>query len=160
MPSFDVVSEVDLHELRNAVDQASREINTRYDFKGSNARIEQTDTSLNLLAESEFQIQQIQDILYKKMAKRNIDILALDEGKIDAAPKKAQQTISVKQGIDKEIGRKIVKLVKDRKLKVQAAIQGEQVRITGKNRDDLQQIMSDIKQANLGIAMQFVNFRD
>ena len=160
MPSFDVVSEVDHHELSNALDQANREIGTRYDFKGSNARIEQTDNQLTLEAESEFQVKQMVPILKEKMSKRGIDVDCLEFGEIVEMNKRARQPVTVREGLDKELARKMVKLIKDSKLKVQAAIQGEQLRVTGKKRDDLQQVMQNLREAGLGIPLQFNNFRD
>ncbi len=160
MPSFDVVSEVDHHELSNALDQANREIGTRYDFKGSNARIEQTDNQLTLEAESEFQVKQMVPILKEKMSKRGIDVDCLEFGDIVEMNKRARQPVTVREGLDKDLARKMGKLIKDSKLKVQAAIQGEQLRVTGKKRDDLQQVMQNLREAGLGIPLQFNNFRD
>ena len=160
MPSFDVVSEVDQHELSNSLDQANREIGTRYDFKGSNAKIEQSANSLALEAESEFQIKQMQPILKEKMSKRKIDVDCLEFGDIVEMNKRARQPVSVREGLDKDLARKMVKLIKDSKLKVQAAIQGEQLRVSGKKRDDLQQVMQLLREAGLGIPLQFNNFRD
>lgn len=160
MPSFDVVSEIDAHELANAVDQMNREISNRYDFKGSDAKVELKEKVLNLEAGSEFQVQQMEDIIYTKLAKRNIDTRCLDKGKIEERGKRAYQTITVKQGIDKELGKKMIKLTKDSKLKVQAAIQGEQVRVTGKNRDDLQTAIALFRQSDIELPLQFTNFRD
>ena len=160
MPSFDVVSEVDHHELSNALDQANREIGTRYDFKGSNARIEQTGNQLTLEAESEFQVKQMVPILKEKMSKRGIDVDCLEFGEIVEMNKRARQPVTVREGLDKDLASKMVKLIKDSKLKVQAAIQGEQLRVTGKKRDDLQQVMQNLREAGLGIPLQFNNFRD
>ncbi|MEK7991364.1 MAG: YajQ family cyclic di-GMP-binding protein [Thiotrichaceae bacterium] len=160
MPSFDIVSEVNAHEVANAVDQSNRELATRFDFKGSDAKVEHNEDNLTLLAETDFQLQQIQDILHKKMTKRGIDILSLDVGKPELQHKSAKQVISIKQGVDTDTAKKIVKLVKDTKLKLQASIQGEQVRVTGKKRDDLQQAMAILKQQKLGLPLQFINFRD
>jgi uncharacterized protein YajQ (UPF0234 family) len=160
MPSFDVVSEVDHHELSNALDQANREIGTRYDFKGSNASIAQTGNTLTLEAESEFQVKQMIPILKEKMSKRSIDVGCLDFADIVEMNKRARQQITVREGLDKDLARKMVKLIKDSKLKVQAAIQGEQLRVTGKKRDDLQQVMQSLREAGLGIPLQFNNFRD
>jgi len=160
MPSFDVVSEMDKHELTNAVDQANREVGNRFDFKGSDAKVEQEDDGLTLEAESEFQLRQMADILLQKMAKRGIDIGSLEKQAVEQRGMRARQKILVREGIDKELGKKIVKLIKDSKIKVQAAIQGEQVRVTGKKRDDLQQVMSLLRGAELGQALQFNNFRD
>jgi len=160
MPSFDVVSEIDHHELRNALDQANREIGTRYDFKGSNARIEQSGNDLTLEAESEFQIKQMTPILKEKMSKRGIEVECLDFADIVEMNRRARQQVAVREGLDKDLARKMVKLIKDSKLKVQAAIQGDQLRINGKKRDDLQQVMQLLRDAKLGIPLQFNNFRD
>ena len=161
MPSFDVVSEVDQHELTNAIDQMNREIGNRYDFKGSDAKIILSNDAMNIEAESEFQISQIEDIIYQKLAKRGIDTRCLEKGKIEERGKRAYQTISVRQGIDKELAKKMVKMVKDMKIKVQAAVQGDQVRVTGKKRDDLQAVMAMFREAeNIDMPLQFNNFRD
>ena len=160
MPSFDVVSEVDQHELKNALDQANREIGTRYDFKGSNAKIDQTDSNLMLEAEAEFQIQQMIPILKEKMSKRGIDVICLEFGDVIEMNKRARQPATVSEGLDSDLARKMVKLIKESKIKVQAAVQGEQLRITGKKRDDLQQVMQLLRDAKLGIPLQFNNFRD
>ena len=160
MPSFDTVSEIDHHELTNAIDQANREIGTRYDFKGSNARIEFSGNELVFHAESKFQLQQMFPVLLSKMTKRGLDIDCLKTGEAIEQAKTARQPISIQEGIDKETAKKIVKLIKDSKLKVQASIQGEQVRVTGKKRDDLQQAMQLMREAELGIPLQFNNFRD
>lgn len=160
MPSFDVVSEVDHHELTNAVDQMNREISNRYDFKGSDARVELKVPLLNVEAENEFQIKQMHDIIYKKLASRGIDTACLDQGKIEERGMRAYQTITVREGVDKELAKKIVKMVKDAKMKVQAAIQGDQVRVTGKKRDDLQSVIEMLKGAEIELPLQFTNFRD
>ena len=160
MPSFDVVSEIDHHELKNALDQANREIGTRYDFKGSDARIEQSGNELSLEAESEFQIKQMVPILKEKMSRRSIDVDCLDFGDVVEMNRRARQPVRVQEGLDKDIARKMVKIIKDSKLKVQAAIQGDQLRVNGKKRDDLQQVMQILRDAKLGIPLQFNNFRD
>ncbi|MCP4232738.1 MAG: YajQ family cyclic di-GMP-binding protein [Aestuariibacter sp.] len=160
MPSFDAVSEVDHHELANAIDQANREIGARYDFKGSNAKIEQSANQLTMEAESEFQIKQMTPILNEKLSKRGIDVGCLEFADIVEMNKRARQAVLVREGLDKDIARKAVKKIKESKLKVQAAIQGEQVRVTGKKRDDLQQVMQLLRESNLGIPLQFNNFRD
>ena len=161
MPSFDAVSKVDTSELTNAVDQVSREIGQRYDFKGSSAKIEEADDVITLYADSEFQIKQIQDILYGRAAKRGIDVASFDPQKIEAiGGDKAKQLIKVKQGIEKELAKKMVKLVKDSGLKVQAAIQGDEVRVTGKKRDDLQACIALFRSSKLEQPLQYVNFRD
>ena len=160
MPSFDVVSEVDMHELRNAVDQANREISNRFDFKGSDANVEQNENELTVHAASEFQVEQINEILNRSLAKRGIDIQCLEKSGVEVANMRAKQRITVRQGIDKELAKKLVKLIKDAKLKVQASIQGEQVRVTGKKRDDLQEVIAMLRNQDLGLPLQFQNFRD
>ena len=161
MPSFDVVSKVETAELTNALDQVNREIGTRYDFKGSGAKVERQENLLTLYADSEFQLKQVQDILYTRAAKRGIDVASFDAQKIESiGGDKARQLIKVKQGIDKELARNIVRLVKDSGLKIQAAIQGEEVRVSGKKRDELQAAIALLRGAKLGQPLQFVNFRD
>lgn len=160
MPSFDVVSEVDMHEVTNAVDQASREVSTRFDFKGSDASFEQSDNVITLRGESDFQLKQMRDILRTKLSRRGVDIDCLESGEIEQAGKQARQAVTLRQGIDQAMGKKIVKLIKDSKLKLQSQIQGEQVRITGKKRDDLQAAISLLKDAKLDLPLQFINFRD
>ena len=160
MPSFDVVSEVDQHELSNAVDHAQREIGNRFDFKGTSAKIELSDGKITLNADSDFQIQQIHPVLYQKLTSRQIDIACLEAGKVENSGKGVKQAVTVRQGIDKETAKKAVAKIKESKLKVQAQIQGEQLRVTAKKRDDLQAIMVILKGAELGLPMQFQNFRD
>ncbi len=160
MPSFDAVSEVDLQEVTNAVNQANREVGNRYDFKGSCATIESKENQITVKADNEFQLGQVKDILHLKLAKRGIDILSLTAGKIQPGNNQVRQTIDVQQGISKDTGRKIVKMIKEKKLKVQAAIQEDKVRVTGKKRDDLQNVMGLLKEAELDVPLQFVNFRD
>ena len=160
MPSFDVVSEVDHHELTNAVDQMNREISNRYDFKGSGAKVELKVPLLNVEGENEFQIKQMHEIVYKKLAARGIDTACLEQGKIEERGMRAYQTITVREGVDKELAKKIVKMVKDAKMKAQAAIQGDQVRVTGKKRDDLQAVIEMLKGAEIELPLQFTNFRD
>lgn len=160
MPSFDVVCEVDKHELTNAVDQINREVANRFDFKGSDAKVELNDVTMNFEAESDFQLKQMRDIMVNKFSKRGIDTRGLDRGRVEERGLRAYQAISVKSGLDKEDARKIVKLIKDKKLKVQAAIQGETVRVTGKKRDDLQDVIAMLKEADLDLPLQFNNFRD
>ena len=160
MPSFDVVSEVDQHELTNAVDQAQKEIQNRYDFKGTSANAEISDGSILLTAESDFQIQQMHPIVYTKLSSRSIDIMCLEAGKVESSGKGVKQRLLVKEGIDKETAKKAVAKIKESKMKVQAQIQGEQLRVTGKKRDELQQVMKLLKSAELGVPMQFQNFRD
>lgn len=160
MSSFDIVSEVDQHELVNAIDHANREIGNRFDFKGSNAKISLQEAVLTLDADSDFQIRQMQPILYQKLAARKIDVACLEEGEIVEVGKGARQISTVKQGVDKDLSRKMVKMIKETKLKVQAQVQGEQVRVTGKKRDELQQVMRMLKEADLGLPLQYQNFRD
>ena len=160
MPSFDIVSEVDNHELNNAIDQANREVGTRFDFKGTNASFKESDSIITMETESDFQLKQMIDILYSKCSKRSVDLGNLEPGEIELVGQRAIQKIVVKQGIDKELAKKIVKKIKDEKLKVQAAIQGEQVRVTGKKRDDLQSVIAMLKAADMGLPLQFNNFRD
>lgn len=160
MPSFDAVSEVDLQEVRNATDQANREVGTRFDFKGSDAQFSLDGDSVTLNAQSEFQLEQMMDILQLKLVKRSVDIGCLEKGKVETANNRARQTVTIKQGIDTDTSRKIVKDIKAAKLKVQAQIQGEQVRVTGKKRDDLQEVIALLKKGDYGLPLQFTNFRD
>ncbi len=160
MPSFDIVSEFDMHEAQNALAQANKEVGARFDFKGSNAQFELNDKSILMKAESTFQLQQMLPILFSKLTKRGIDIACLETGDVKEAAKTAQQPIELKEGIDKPLAKKIVKLIKDKKLKVQAAIEGEKIRVTGKKRDDLQATMQLLRAADLDIPLQFNNFRD
>ena len=160
MPSFDIVSEVDMHEVANAIDQTNRELDTRFDFKGSGARVESTDAIMSLQAGNEFQIRQMLDILHKKMAKRGIDIDALSEGEVVMSANKAKLDITIRQGIDQDSARKIIKLIKESKTKVQSSVQGDKVRVTGKKRDDLQEVIRLLREANTGLPLQYINFRD
>ncbi|KFZ30616.1 nucleotide-binding protein [Pseudidiomarina salinarum] len=161
MPSFDIASEVDKVELKNAVDNANREVTTRFDFRNVEARIELKDLTVTLTSESEFQVRQLQDIFNSHCAKRNIDLAGTEmpdepihSGKLHSLP------ITFKQGIEQPVAKKIVKLLKDQKLKVQASIQGDKVRVTGKKRDDLQQAIAVLKQSDIEQPLQFENFRD
>jgi uncharacterized protein YajQ (UPF0234 family) len=160
MPSFDTVSEVDMHEINNAVDQANREVGNRYDFKGSCAKVEHSDEVLTVFADSEFQLDQVKDILFKKLANRGIDLRSLEEGPIETSNNQTRQRLTVRQGISQDIARKIVKLVKDAKLKVQVSIQGDKVRVSGKKRDDLQNVIALLKGAPIDLPLQYINFRD
>jgi uncharacterized protein YajQ (UPF0234 family) len=161
MPSFDIVSEVDMHELSNALDQSNREVGTRFDFKGTDASFElDNDSNIKVSAEADFQIQQMLEILRSKMVKRGIDIKSLEEGDVRLVGQKANMIVTVQQGIEADIARKIVKAVKEAKLKVQTAIQGEKLRVTGKKRDDLQQVMALLKDGSYGVPLQYDNFRD
>ena len=160
MPSFDVVSEVDLQEVRNAVDQTNRALRTRFDFRGVDAGAELEGGKVTVWAQEEFQVRQLIDILQDKMTRRGVDIGALDAQAIEASGKQKRQPFALKQGIDRDASRGIVKTVKDAKLKVQSQIQGEKVRITGKKRDDLQRVIAALKEGDFGVPLQFNNFRD
>ncbi|MEE9423223.1 MAG: YajQ family cyclic di-GMP-binding protein [Gammaproteobacteria bacterium] len=160
MPSFDAVSEVDLQEVMNAIDQTAREVGNRFDFKGSSAGVSNKENQITVKADNEFQLGQVKDILNLKLAKRGIDILSLKAGKVEAGNNQVRQTIEVQQGINQDTSRKIVKLIKEKKLKVQASIQGEKVRVTGKKRDDLQNVIGLLNDSKLDVPLQFINFRD
>jgi len=161
MPSFDVVSEVDKQELVNAVDQANREISNRYDFKGTDARVENAEPRLTVFADNEFQVSQAADVLRNKLAKRKIDLACLEYGETEEiGGGKARQHITVHEGIDRELAKNITRLVKDQKMKVQVSIQGEHLRVSGKKRDDLQSVISLLRGEDFGIPLQYVNFRD
>lgn len=160
MPSFDIVSEYDSHEAANAIDQANRELDTRFDFRGSNASFSLDVQTIMLESDNEFQLQQMLDIVNNKLTKRGIDIACLEIGDPEQRGHRARQSLTLREGIDQATSKKIVKMIKDKKMKVQAAIQGDKVRVTGKKRDDLQAVMSMLKEAKLDIPLQFNNFRD
>jgi uncharacterized protein YajQ (UPF0234 family) len=160
MPSFDIVSETDLQEVRNAVDQANREIATRFDFKGVKASFELADDKILMTAEQEFQLNQMMDILRQKLVKRSVDLKALDPKDPVTTLNAARQEILLKQGVDTETAKSMVKRIKGSKLKVQAQIQGDQVRVTGKNRDDLQEAIALLRGEDWGLPLKFSNFRD
>jgi cyclic-di-GMP-binding protein len=160
MPSFDVVSELDGHEVANAVDQANREVDTRFDFKGTGAKFEVADFVVSLEAQADFHLKQMIDILTQKLARRGIDVSCMKPEEPEIALNKARQKVSLRHGIDSDLARKIVKLIKESKIKVQSQIQGEQVRVTGKKRDDLQDAIALLKKAELDLPLQFTNFRD
>ncbi len=160
MPSFDVVSEVDWHEVTNAVDQANRELQTRFDFRGVEAKFERKDEVVRITAEAEIQLDQMIDILRAKMIKRSIDPRVMDIGEQEHVGKLLHKNIRIQQGIESLLAKKMVKMIKDEKLKVQAAIQGEKIRVTGKKRDLLQQVISMLKEAELEVPLQYNNFRD
>jgi uncharacterized protein YajQ (UPF0234 family) len=160
MPSFDVVSEIDTHELTNAVDQASRELGQRFDFKDSGARFELEETVVTMIAPVDFQLKQMLEILKLRIAKRGIDVACLDVKDPEVNLARAKQQVILKHGIDADSARKVSRLLKDSKLKVQAQIQGEKVRVSGKKRDDLQEAIAFLRKADLGIPLQFNNFRD
>ena len=161
MPSFDVVSEVKLEEVTNAVDQTAREIGTRYDFKGTSAKVERNAAVITVWGDSDFQIKQVTDILYQKLTKRGIDIRAIDAGKLETiGGDRRKQTLTLKQGIGQELAKKLVKLVKESKLKVSGSIQGDTVRVSGAKRDDLQSAIALVKTSITDVPLQFNNFRD
>jgi uncharacterized protein YajQ (UPF0234 family) len=161
MPSFDVVSEANLVEVRNAIDQTNKEVGTRFDFKGSDARVEQKERDLTLFADSEFQLGQVRDIVNAKMTKRSVDVRFLDVGKVEKiGGDKVKQVVKVKNGIESEAAKKIVKAIKESKMKVQASIQGDAVRVTGAKRDDLQAAIALLKKSITDMPLDFNNFRD
>lgn len=160
MPSFDAVSKVDMHELTNAVDQANREIGNRFDFKGTNARVEQEEQLLTLYAPNEFQVDQVMEIVRGTLAKRKIDMKSLKAGDKESNVAECRMPLTIREGIDQALAKKITTQIKAGKFKVQAAIQGDQVRVTGKKRDDLQAVMAMLREADLDMPLQFINFRD
>lgn len=160
MPSFDIVSEVDMQEVRNAVENAQRELETRFDFRGVEATFEWTKDETKLTAEADFQLQQMVDMLRNKLIKRNVDVDTMDVGEVVHSGKTFSIAIKFKQGIEQDVAKKLIKLIKDSKIKVQSAIQGDQVRVTGKSRDDLQAVIALARKAELGQPFQFTNFRD
>ena len=160
MPSFDVVSEFEKQELTNAINQANRELETRFDFKKIKAKFELDECNVVMRAEVDFQLKQMQDILESKLVKRGIDIMCMDVGEVESNVAEARVTVSMRQGLDKDVAKKVVKLIKESKTKVQSAIQGDKVRVTGKKRDDLQKAISLLKEADFNIPLQFNNFRD
>ena len=160
MPSFDIVSELNPHEVANALDQANREVSTRFDFKGTGAKFELKDLVITLSAPADFQLKQMMDILKLKLTKRGIDIVCMKVDEPIVTGQTAKQVATLRQGIDTELGKKIQRMVKDSKLKVQAAIQDKQVRVTGKSRDDLQAAIALVRGGKLELPLQFTNFRD
>jgi len=160
MPSFDIVSELNQHEVVNAVDQATREIDTRFDFRGSNAKFELKDQVITLSAQADFQLKQMLDILRLKLSKRGIDVQCMKVDEPTVLYQSARQVVTLREGIDTELGKKIQRLIKDSKFKVQAAIQDKQVRVTGKSRDELQTVIAAVRGAQLEMPVQFTNFRD
>lgn len=160
MPSFDVVSEVNAHEVTNAVNQANREVETRFDFKGTNARFELDDDRVTMRAPDEFQLNQMYDVLATRLVSRKVNIRCLERESFQTNLSDARQVVRVRQGIEVELARQIVKMVKQSKLKVQVAIQGAKLRLSGKKRDDLQQAISLIKEADFEMPLQFNNYRD
>ena len=161
MPSFDIVSEVNQVELRNAVEQSNKEIANRFDFKGSDARIEPGEDTLTLFADDEFKLGQVYDILTAKLAKRNVDVRYLDRDDIEkVSGNKVKQVVTIKEGVAGELAKKIVKIIKDGKLKAQASIQGEAVRVSGAKRDVLQEAIALVRKSVTDVPLQFNNFRD
>lgn len=161
MPSFDIVSEVDKQEVRNAVDQVNKEVGARFDFKGSDARVEQSDYQLTVFADDEFKLEQILDILRTRLTKRNVDVRCLDKGQVEKiSGNKVKQLVTVKIGLETELAKKIIKQIKDSKLKAQASIQGDMVRVAGAKKDVLQEAMQLIKKSIDNFPLQFQNFRD
>jgi uncharacterized protein YajQ (UPF0234 family) len=160
MPSFDVVSEVDKHELANALDQANREVGNRFDFKGTGSKYELEERVVTLHSQSDFQLKQMLDILRDKLTRRGIDIACLKIDEPEILGREARQRVTVREGLETTLAKEIVKLIKDSKLKVQAAIQGETVRVTGKKKDDLQDVIALLRKSKLEMPLQFKNFRD
>jgi hypothetical protein len=161
MPSFDIVSDVNRQEVRNAVEQANKEIANRYDFKGSDARIEQAELALSVFADDEFKLGQVMDVLRQRLAKRNVDARSLEPGAIEKiSGDKVKRPVTVKVGIPVEKGKQLQKLLKDSKLKVQASIQGEAVRVSGSKKDDLQAAIQLVRGSVTDLPLQFINFRD
>ncbi len=160
MPTFDVVSELDMHEVSNAVDQANREMANRFDFKGVKASFEQTESVVMVRAEVEFQLTQMLDILRSKLTSRKIDIACMEMKDPETNLAEARQEITLRQGLDQALSKKLVKLIKTSKLKVQAQIQGDKLRIQGKKRDDLQSAIAFLKSADVEMPLQYINFRD
>lgn len=160
MPSFDVVSDFDAHEASNGIDQANREVNTRFDFKGTGSKFELDGQLITLTSQSDFQLKQMLDIMRQKLAKRGIDIGCLEEREPELTGNEARQTVLMRKGIESDLARKLVKQVKGSKLKVQTAIQGDKLRISGKKRDDLQAVIALLKESDPGLPLQYENFRD
>ncbi len=160
MPSFDIVSNIDQHEITNAVDQANREVTTRFDFKDTKARLELNKDNITLIAPSDFQLKQVDEILRNKLAKRQVDIRSFNYKEMNISLNETKQVIEIKQGIDTENAKKITKLIKDSGLKVQASILGDQIRVTSKKRDDLQEVIAMLRAAKVAIPLQYVNFRE
>jgi cyclic-di-GMP-binding protein len=160
MPSFDIVSELDLHEVANAVDQANREVGTRFDFKGTDAKFELQESVVTLNAKADFQLQQMMHILNLRLTKRGIDVTCMKIDEPEISGQTAKQVATLRQGIETELGKKLQRLIKDSKLKVQAAIQDKKLRVTGKSRDDLQEVIALVRGAKLDMPFQYTNFRD
>jgi len=161
MPSFDIVSEVNQVEVRNALDQTNKEVSTRFDFKGSDARVEHADKTLTIYADDDFKLKQVTDILTGKLTKRGVDIRALEHGAVEKiSGNKVKQVVTIRVGVEQELAKKIVKVIKDSKMKVQASIQGDTVRVSGTKRDDLQAAIALVKKSVTDFPLQYDNFRD
>ena len=160
MPSFDVVSEFDAHEANNAVDQANREVGTRFDFKGTGSKFELEGNIISLTSQTDFQLKQMLDILHQKLSKRGIDIACLKEEEAEITGNAARQKVVMRQGLDTPLARELVKKIKASKIKVQSSIQGEKLRVSGKKRDDLQAVIALLKDADIDLPLQYENFRD
>lgn len=160
MPSFDVVSDFDAHEARNGVDQANREVSTRFDFKGTGSKYTLEEQLITMTTQSDFQLKQMLDILHQKLSKRGIDIACLEAQEPELKGSEARQQVILRRGIDADRARKLVKQIKTAKLKVQAAVQGDKLRISGKKRDDLQSVIGMLKETDIGLPLQYENFRD
>ncbi|MCG8538298.1 MAG: YajQ family cyclic di-GMP-binding protein [Pseudomonadales bacterium] len=160
MPSFDIVSELNMHEVDNAVDQARREVANRFDFKGTKCSFDQDKNVVTLIGEADFQLRQLQDILESKLVKRSIDIACMDLADPEINLAEARQKVTLREGLDSDQAKKLVKLIKDKKMKVQASIQGDKVRVNGKKRDDLQAVIAMLKESGFDMPLQYNNFRD
>ncbi|MFQ5983424.1 MAG: YajQ family cyclic di-GMP-binding protein [Woeseiaceae bacterium] len=160
MPSFDVVSDYDAHEVSNAVDQANREVNTRFDFKGTGSKFQLEEQLITLTTQSDFQLKQMLDILRQKLAKRGVDIGCMKEEEPEITGSQARQDVILRKGIDMPLARSLVKTIKGSKLKVQAAIQGDKLRVSGKKRDDLQSVIGLLKDTDVDLPLQYQNYRD
>lgn len=160
MPSFDIVSTIDSHEVTNAVDQTNREVSTRFDFKDTNSRVELDKDKMTIFAPTDFQLKQVDEILRNKFAKRQIDLRSFNYKEVSTSLHEAKQVIEIKQGMDQDNAKKIVKIIKDAQFKVQAAIQGDQIRVTGKKRDDLQEVIAKLRATDTPLPLQYINFRD
>ena len=161
MPSFDIVSQVNEQEVKNAVEQTNKEITNRYDFKGSDARVELTKLDLTVFADDEFKLGQVMDVLRQRLAKRSVDVRCLESGSIEKiSGDKVKQAVTVRTGVEQELAKKIVKLLKESKLKVQGSIQGDAVRVSGAKKDDLQNAIALVKKSVTDVPVQFINFRD
>lgn len=160
MPSFDVVSELDKQKVTNAVDQSRRVVDNRFDFKGVAASFERNENVITVIAEADFQVQQMLDILSGALHKSGIDIRCLELGEVEQSGKQYKQKVTLREGVSQELAKKITKMIKDQKMKVQASIQGDQVRVTGKKRDDLQEVIAMLRASDIDLPLQYQNFRD